>query len=71
MGIFDLVVEGLVEDVDVWEGPSEEDMKKNRRPQAPKSRSLVALAAIQSTGAGTHKSKKDYQRKPKHFKGWD
>jgi len=26
MGIFDLVVEGLVEDVDVWEGPSEEDM---------------------------------------------
>lgn len=40
--------------------------KKNRRPQKVKSRSYVALDAIFHTGAGSHKNKKDYRRKPKH-----
>lgn len=45
--------------------------KKNKRPQAPKSRSLVTLAAIQSP-ARTYKAGTEYKRRPKHVnRGWD
>ena len=51
---------------------------KNRRPQtskAPKSGNTPYMEGMQelrrSNAAGVHKSLKDYQRKPKHFKGWD
>lgn len=50
----------------------------NRRPQtskAPKSGNSKYVEGIQgirfSNAAGPHKSEKDYQRKPKHFNGWD
>ena len=50
-------------------------MKKNKRPQAPKVRNEALSRAMQekrqSNAAGTHKSARDYRRKPKHFKGWD
>lgn len=49
---------------------------KNRRDQTPKGGENKALArAMQgkrmSNAAGPHRTAKDYQRKPKHFKGWD
>lgn len=55
-------------------------MKKNskhrKRPQAPKARNEEYMRGMQelrrSNAAGTHKSAKDYQRKPKHRnRGWD
>jgi len=48
---------------------------KNRRAQAPKVRNEAYAKAMQelrrSNAAGSHKSVKDYRRKPKHFKGWE
>lgn len=45
--------------------------KARRRPQKQKSRSYVALAAIQSP-ARTYKSGAEYRRKPKHAgRGWN
>lgn len=51
---------------------------KNRRPQASKpakSGNTEYMRGMQelrrSNAAGTHKSSKDYRRKPKHFKGWE
>lgn len=48
---------------------------KNKRPQAPKVRNEAYMRGMQelrrSNAAGTHKNKKAYTRKPKHFKGWD
>lgn len=51
---------------------------KNRRPQASKpakSGNTEYMRGMQelrrSNAAGTHKSAKDYRRKPKHFKGWE
>lgn len=55
-------------------------MKKNtnRRPQTSKpakSGNTAYMEGMQqlrrSNAAGTHKSVKDYRRKPKHFKGWE
>jgi hypothetical protein len=49
-------------------------MNKNKRPQAQKVRNEQLMRAMQdkrqSNAAGFHKPKSDYQRKPKHFKGW-
>ncbi len=50
-------------------------MNKNRRPQAPKGRNEQYMRGMQelrqSNAAGTHRSAKDYRRKPKHQgKGW-
>lgn len=51
---------------------------KNRRQQSSKPAKsgntpyMEGMQAIKfSNAAGTHKSAKDYRRKPKHFKGWD
>jgi hypothetical protein len=51
---------------------------KNRRPQTPKLKNMGNedyMRGMQelrrSNAAGTHKSAKDYRRKPKHFKGWE
>ena len=48
---------------------------KNKRPQAQKARNEQLMRAMQEkrfgNAAGTHKSKKAYTRKPKHFKGWN
>jgi len=56
-------------------------MKKNRKPQAKKPSSMGVgnteyMRGMQelrrSSAAGSHKSAKDYRRKPKHRnKGWD
>ena len=50
----------------------------NRRPQVSKpaksgnSRYVEGMQELRrSNAAGTHKSAKDYRRKPKHFKGWE
>ena len=50
----------------------------NRRPQStkpPKSGNTPYIEAMMgkrgSNAAGPHKSINDYQRKPKHFKGWE
>ena len=54
---------------------SKSKRNKNRRPQTPKVGNEAYMRGMQelrrSNAAGTHKSKKDYQRKPKHFKGWE
>jgi len=51
------------------------DMKKNKRPQTPKdtlnNRARAQVDRSKSNAAGPHKLATDYQRKPKHFKGWD
>lgn len=48
---------------------------KNKRPQTPKARNEEYMKGMQairfSNAAGSHKSAKDYQRKPKHFNGWN
>ena len=51
---------------------------KNRRAQVSKpaksgnSRYVEGMQGLRmSNAAGSHKSAKDYRRKPKHFKGWD
>lgn len=48
---------------------------KNKRPQAPKpvrSRSVETMEFMLQGRGGTHKSKADYQRKPKHKgRGWE
>lgn len=48
---------------------------KRKRPQSPKGRNIEYMRGMQelrrSNAAGTHKSKKAYSRKPKHFKGWE
>lgn len=51
-------------------------MKKNKRPQAQKSRNEAYMRGMQelrrSNAAGSHKSVKDYRRKPKHpGRGWE
>lgn len=51
-------------------------MNKNKRPQAPKVRNESYMRGMQelrkSNAAGTHRSVKDYRRKPKHVgKGWE
>jgi len=47
--------------------------KKNRRPQAPKSRNLAYAQGMQeirfSNAAGPHRLKTAHRRKPKHG-GW-
>lgn len=49
--------------------------KNKKRPQTPKARNEPYMRAMQeirqSNAAGSHKSARDYRRKPKHFKGWD
>lgn len=42
--------------------------KKNKKKKLPKERNWIAVAAFQRSGAGKHKSKKDYNRKEKHKK---
>jgi len=50
-------------------------MKKNKRPQAPKSKiDAIGRAEVdraRSNAAGPHRLKTTYTRKTKHFKGWD
>lgn len=50
-------------------------MKRNKRVQAPKGRNEALMRAMQdkrqSSAAGPHRPKTAYNRKPKHFKGWD
>lgn len=52
-------------------------MAKNRkRPQTPKARNESYMRGMQdirrSNAAGTHRTVKDYRRKPKHpGKGWE
>lgn len=52
-------------------------MKNKRKPQTPKPRTgnteyMKGMQELRrSNAAGTHRSPKDYQRKPKHFKGWE
>lgn len=49
--------------------------KSKRRLQAQKVANTEYMRGMQelrrSNAAGTHKSVKDYRRKPKHFKGWE
>jgi hypothetical protein len=50
--------------------------KNKKRAQAPKARNEEYMKGMQelrrSNAAGSHKSAKDYRRKPKHVnKGWD
>jgi hypothetical protein len=49
--------------------------KNKRKPQTPKVRNEDYMRGMQelrrSNAAGSHKSVKDYRRKPKHFKGWE
>lgn len=50
--------------------------KNKKRPQTPKARNEAYMRGMQelrqSNAAGSHKSVKDYRRKPKHVKkGWD
>jgi hypothetical protein len=52
---------------------------KNRRPQTPKAKNMGNEAYMRgmqelrrSNAAGSHKSVKDYRRKPKHAgRGWE
>lgn len=51
---------------------------KKRRPQAQKPKNVGNEAYMRgmqeirfSNAAGTHRSAKDYRRKPKYFKGWE
>ena len=41
-------------------------MSKKKKKTMPKERNWIAVAAFQRSGAGKHKSKKDYSRKIKH-----
>lgn len=50
--------------------------KNKKRPQAQKSRNEEYMRGMQelrrSNAAGTHKTAKDYRRKPKHAgRGWE
>lgn len=50
--------------------------KNKKRPQTPKVRNEAYMRDMQelrrSNAAGTHRTAKDYRRKPKHVnKGWD
>ncbi len=50
--------------------------KNKKRPQAPKARNEAYMRGMQelrmSNASGTHKSAKDYRRKPKHAgRGWE
>lgn len=50
--------------------------KNKKRPQAQKARNENYMRGMQelrrSNAAGTHRSAKDYRRKPKHVnRGWD
>ena len=40
--------------------------KKKGKKKLPKERNWLAVHAFQRSGAGKHKSKKDYNRKKKH-----
>jgi hypothetical protein len=49
-------------------------MKKNKRPQSPKSNARVQRVQELRQGSTTspHRSAADYRRKPKHVgRGWD
>jgi hypothetical protein len=47
-------------------------MKKNKRPQAPKTRSILTKTMIVEGRGGIHAAKNTYKRKPKHVnRGWD
>lgn len=50
-------------------------MAKNRRTQTQKDtldrRFRAEIDRAKSNAAGPHKRANDYQRKPKHFKGWE
>lgn len=49
--------------------------KTNRRPQTTKdplnNRIRAEVDRSRSNAAGPHRLATDYQRKPKHFNGWD
>lgn len=50
--------------------------KNKKRAQAPKGRNVEYMRGMQelrrSNASGTHKTEKDYRRKPKHVnKGWE
>lgn len=49
--------------------------KSKRTAQTPKARNESYMRGMQelrrSNAAGTHRSARDFRRKPKHFKGWD